>query len=79
MVSRPAPCPMSAKADAEAAAALRELGATLKASMNAPKLHTRNEMYFAGSTNMSLGPFRQLVPSYKLRHWSRTRWRLWWK
>jgi hypothetical protein len=31
---------MSAKADAEAAAALRELGATLKASTNAPKLHT---------------------------------------
>jgi hypothetical protein len=31
---------MSAKAEAEAAAALRELGATLKASTNAPKLHT---------------------------------------
>ena len=46
---------MSAKADAEAAAALRELGATLKASTNAPKLHTRNETYFAGSTNMSIG------------------------
>ena len=33
-------CPMSAKAEAEAAAALRELGATMKASTNAPKLHT---------------------------------------
>ena len=31
---------MSAKAEAEAAAALRELGATMKASTNAPKLHT---------------------------------------
>ena len=31
---------MSAKAEAEAAAALRELGAMLKASTNAPKLHT---------------------------------------
>ena len=33
-------CPMSAKAEAKAAAALRELGATLKASATAPKLHT---------------------------------------
>ena len=33
-------CPMTAKAEAEAAAALRELGATMKASTNAPKLHT---------------------------------------
>ena len=31
---------MSAKAEAKAAAALRELGATLKASATAPKLHT---------------------------------------
>ena len=31
---------VSAKAEAEAAAALRELGATMKASTNAPKLHT---------------------------------------
>ena len=36
----PRRCPMLAVADAEAAAALRELGATLKASTNAPKLHT---------------------------------------
>ena len=33
---------MSAKAEAEAAAALRELGATMKASTNAPKLHTES-------------------------------------
>ena len=31
---------MSAKAEAKAAAALRELGATLKASVTAPKLKT---------------------------------------
>jgi hypothetical protein len=39
---------MSAKADAEAAAALRELGATLKASTNAPKLHTRKVLHELG-------------------------------
>ena len=39
---------MSAKADAEAAAALRELGATLKASTNAPKLHTWKVLHELG-------------------------------
>ena len=39
---------MSAKADAEAAAALRELGATLKASKNAPKLHTLKVLHGLG-------------------------------
>ena len=39
---------MSAKADAEAAAALRELGATLKASTNAPKLHTLKLLHDTG-------------------------------
>jgi hypothetical protein len=39
---------MSAKADAEAAAALRELGATLKASTNAPKLHTLKVLHGLG-------------------------------
>ena len=33
-------CPRSAKAEAKAAAALRELGATLKASATASKLNT---------------------------------------
>jgi len=41
-------CPMSAKADTEAAAALRELGATLKASTNAPKLHTLKLLHVLG-------------------------------
>ena len=40
VASRRAPLPMSAKAEAKAAAALRELGATLKASATAPKLKT---------------------------------------
>ena len=44
----PRRCPMSAKADAEAAAALRELGATLKASKNAPKLHTLKVLHGLG-------------------------------
>jgi len=39
---------MSAKAEAEAAAALRELGATLKASTNAPKLHTLKLLHVLG-------------------------------
>ena len=39
---------MSAKADAEAAAALRELGATLKASKNAPTLHTLKVLHGLG-------------------------------
>jgi FMN phosphatase YigB (HAD superfamily) len=42
VASRPAPLPDVGKGrgQAEAEAALRELGATLKASTNAPKLHT---------------------------------------
>ena len=44
----PRRCPMSAKAEAEAAAALRALGATLKASTNAPKLHTLKLLHELG-------------------------------
>ena len=43
----PRRCLMSAKADV-AAAALRELGATLKASTNAPKLHTLKLLHELG-------------------------------
>ena len=51
---------MSAKADAEAAAALRELGATLKASKNAPKLHTLKVLNELGldEEEDDLGEFR---------------------
>jgi FMN phosphatase YigB (HAD superfamily) len=51
---------MSAKAEAEAAAALRELGAMLKASTNAPKLHTLKVLNELGldEEEDDLGEFR---------------------
>ena len=44
---------MSAKAEAKAAAALRELGATLKASATAPKLHTL-QLFITSTSSASM-------------------------
>jgi len=61
VASRPAPLPDVGKGmEAEAAAALRELGAMLKASTNAPKLHTLKVLNELGldEEEDDLGEFR---------------------